>query len=140
MDYFAIHGPVPATLKAQVVEVLSDGEISLCRGEPPQQLDPQSRSWITPVYSLEPGGPPAVPTGRIFIRFTDHIEVRNRQESLVSAGYTILRINPYARHTAWLGIASGITAEALLGIPRLERLSDVVNVEPEMVKPIARKR
>jgi hypothetical protein len=136
---FAVHGSVPRALQAQVSQVLGDGEVSLCRGETPRAPEPDLLSKLSPVYSLGPGSPPAVPTGRVFIRFTEHVAAQDRQDDLIRLGYRIARITPYTRHTAWLGSVSGTIVEALAGLSDLEQIPDVVNVEPEILKPMARK-
>jgi len=136
---FAVHGPVPRTLHAQVCQILGDDEVSLCRGEAPRVPESDILSKLSPVYSLGPGSPPAVPTGRVFIRFVEQVAAQDRQDDLARLGYRIVRVTPYTRHTAWLGSVSGAIAEALAGLSDLEQLPDVVNVEPEMLKPMARK-
>jgi hypothetical protein len=136
---FAVHGPVPRALQAQVNQILGDGKVSLCRGEVPRVPELDLLSKLSPVYSLGPGSPPAIPTGRVFIRFTEQVAAQDRQGDLARLGYRIVRVTPYTRHTAWLDSVSGTIAEALAGLPDLEQLPDVANVEPEMLKPMARK-
>jgi len=138
-ELFAVHGPVPRTLQAQVSQILGDGEVSLCRGKAPAAPSPDTLSRLSPVYSVGPGSPPAVPTGRIFIRFTEQLAAQDRQDDLARLGYRIARVNPYAAHTAWLESVSGTIAEALVGLSDLAQLPDVVVVEAEMFKPMARK-
>jgi hypothetical protein len=88
---------------------------------------------ITPIYSLEPNGPPAVPTGLVFLRFREEIKAEEQHQTLASIGYAITDIPLYALHTAWVQHKSGDIAAALTNLPSLETLSVVVNVEPQML-------
>ncbi len=131
--HYAIHGPLPAHLAPSVLLHLNDQSIAVCRGTPDQRLMQDISLAITPVYSLEPSGPPAVPSGLVFLRFKENIKAKEQHQTLTSAGYTITDIPLYALHTAWVRYKSGDIAAALTNLPSLETLSDVVNVEPQML-------
>ncbi len=135
---FALHGAVPPELTARVMFRLHDGKIAVCRGEPPAPGELGSPT-MTPVYSLQPNGPPAVPTGRLFVRFEDHITAEERHQALRHTGYRIVRLLPYAPHAVWLEALSGNIAVTLKGISALEQLSGVANIEPEMLTSMAQR-
>lgn len=131
--HFAIHGKVPPSLKSSVVWHLSEEKITVCRGEPGDQPGGFESVAMGPVYALEPGGPPAVPTGLIFVRFKEAVRIEEQHEALAQAGYRIRQTLPYAPHAAWVQASFGGIAEALTRIANLEALPDVVNVEPQML-------
>lgn len=91
------------------------------------------------VYTSQPGGSPAVPSGRIFIRFEDGINVADRKPEIEKAGYKIAENIAYAENAAWLSERSGSVAKALVGIEKLERINGVENVEPQMLMKRAAK-
>jgi hypothetical protein len=94
---------------------------------------------ITPVYALEPNGPFAVPTGLVFVRFKEEIKAEAQYQALASTGYTIIDIPLYAHYSAWVRHKSKDIAAALTNLSSLETLSDVVNVEPQMLTKLARR-
>ena len=130
--HYAIHGPLPAHLVPSVLLHL-DQSIAVCRGTPDPQLMQDKSLAITAVYSLEPNGPPAVPSGLVFLRFREAIKAEEQHQTLASIGYTMTDIPPYAPHTAWVRHKSRDIAAALTNLPSLETLSDVVNLEPQML-------
>jgi hypothetical protein len=132
-DHYAIHGPLPAQLAQSVLLYLHDQSIAVCRGTPDQQLMQAKDLAITPVYALEPNGPFAVPTGLVFVRFKEEIKAETQYQALASAGFTIIDIPLYAPYSAWVRHKSEDIAAALTNLSSLETLSDVVNVEPQML-------
>ncbi len=131
-DLVAVDGPVPETLKSRVVVVIEDGRLTVCRGA--------ARDWpddadLIPVYRLEGGAIPAVPTGLIFVRFAEEISAAERAPDLARAGYRIERIPPYAPHTAWVMAADGDRARGLRAIDTLKRLPGMAHVEPQLLMP-----
>jgi hypothetical protein len=88
---------------------------------------------VGPVYSAGPGGPLAVPTGRVFVRLTEGVRPEERLEQLEAAGFEIERTVSYAPHAAWLRPARGGVAHALSGLVALAQVPDVVHVEPQML-------
>ncbi len=133
-DHYAVHGPQPDRPPAEnPVLAMGEGEdrIEIFRGEAEKKNNAPGK--IGPVYTLPPGGAPAVPTGRIFIRFKEKIPVEQRLQEIEQAGYEIVQRLEYAPHAAWLQARSGEIADALTDISALERIADVENVEPQMV-------
>lgn len=126
--YYAVHYNQPNSVADQAVLQLNDGAIGVFAGEP-DELD----NTLGPIYTLQPEGSLAVPTGLIFIRFVAGVNVESRREAIKQAGYEIANSLPYAPHAAWVSAQSGKILDALKGISRLEAIPDVENVEPQML-------
>jgi hypothetical protein len=92
-----------------------------------------------PAYELSPGGGEARPTGRVLVRFRDAEALRRHRADIETAGYVVEEILSYAPQAAWVHAASGGPAEALRGIPHLERIAEVEEVEPQMLRTRALK-
>jgi hypothetical protein len=127
-DYYALHRAADA---AGAVMTLKEEGIAVYHGEPDANRD--DKTSLTPVYSLQPSGPLAVPTGEVFIRFAQGIDATSRRDEIERAGYKIVKTTSYTPHTAWLQSTSGGVAQSLSNIPALEALADVANVEPQML-------
>ena len=104
--------------------------IAVFRGEPDEGADAANP---TPVYRLQPAGPPAVPTGKIFLRFKEGVEAASRRAEVERAGYEIIETPPYAPSGAWVRASGGDVARSLSDIKALDKLADVENVEPQML-------
>lgn len=126
--YYAVHYNQPNSVAEQAVLQLNDGTIAVFAGEP-QELD----NTLSPIYTLQPDGSLAVPTGLIFIRFVVEVDVESRREAIAQAGYEVAQKLSYAPHAAWLRAQSGKILDALKGISRLEAIPDVENVEPQLL-------
>jgi hypothetical protein len=87
-----------------------------------------------PTYELASGGGEARPTGRVLVRFRNAEALRRHQADIETAGYVVEEILSYAPQAAWVHAAPGGPAEALHGIPRLERIAEVEEVEPQMLR------
>ncbi|HEX8201918.1 MAG TPA: hypothetical protein VF590_15690 [Isosphaeraceae bacterium] len=116
---------------------LEDDGIRVYRGEPEERSPGRQAAApaVTPVYGL--GGPdsPAVPTGRVLVRFAEGIRIEDRRDQLAQAGYTLAEPLAYAPQAGWVRAASGGIAAALEGLPALAALPDVAHVEPQMLMP-----
>jgi hypothetical protein len=138
-ELFAIHARIEPPPGWPVVLTLDDPPIVICRGNaralPRTLLD----ATLTPVYALTPRGAPAVPTGLVLVRFREGIDAAACGDVVAREGFTIHDILPYAPSAAWVRAASGGIPASLRGIPALESLPDVVNVEPQMVRRSARR-
>ena len=135
-ELVAVHGQgARSGREAPVLTVTGDeGEsIAVYRGGPAER-----RAWsadasaVTPAYTLS-ATRIGVPTGRVFVRFRDDVPVSARREDIEGAGYRIVKTLAYAPSAAWLEAGDGRMASALANIGRLEALSDVVNVEPQLL-------
>jgi hypothetical protein len=108
--------------------VLQEGRIAVFRGPRRAGAGP-----LTPVYARGSQGAPAVPTGRVFVRFAEQIDARAYADPLAAAGYEIVTVPDWAPHTAWLRARSHVVADALAGMDALARVPGVEHVEPEML-------
>ena len=134
--HYALHRQHPGIPPSDdAVTAISEGGglIEVFRGEAADRKPPVLPAKIGPVYAAQPGGTPAVPTGRVFIRFKEGVPVEERLQEIEQAGFEIAQTIEYAPHAAWLQARSGEIADALTGIEALEKIADVENVEPQML-------
>ncbi len=128
--YYAIHYNQPRTVATGAILQLNDGKIAVFPGEPNQS----EQETLTPIYTLQPNGSLAVPTGLVFIRFAEGVDVESQREVINRAGYEVVAQKvDYAPHTAWLRAQSGNIVEAIARIPQLEAIPKVENIEPQML-------
>lgn len=130
----AIHDRSESPAGWEVVLTLDDPPIIICRGDPRALPRTLLEATLTPVYSLTRRGAPAVPTGLILVRFREGISATAYGDMMAREGFTIHNALPYAPSAAWVKAVSGGIPASLRGIPALESLPDVVNVEPQMVR------
>jgi len=90
-----------------------------------------------PVYEVQPGGTPAVPTGRVFLRFAKHVDAEKREDEIRKAGYRVVEKIKWAPQAVWVEASSGEVADSLRNLNKLERIDDVENVEAQMIMPAA---
>lgn len=107
--------------------------IEVFQGQVDERKRAVSPGKIGPVYFLHSGGTLAVPTGRVFIRFQEGVRAEEHRQEIEQAGYDIAQSPVYAPHAAWLRARSGEIADALTGIPTLEKIANVENIEPQML-------
>ncbi len=105
-----------------------DEGIAVFEGEPPAADD------VGPVYRDRSGGELCVPTGRLFVRCAEDDDFAAKTDAVEAAGYAVVEVPAYAPHCAWLVARSGRIEDALNGIPGLEEIDGVVNVEPQMLR------
>ncbi|MBE8999498.1 hypothetical protein IQ274_15000 [Nostoc sp. LEGE 12447] len=135
--YYAIHyNNQPKTVAPGAILQLNDGAMStkgyayaVFPGEPNQS----EQGKLSPVYTIEPNGSLAVPTGLVFIRFAEGVDVKSQHEAINRAGYEVVKSLDYAPHAAWLRAQSGNIADAIAKIPQLEAIPKVENIEPQML-------
>ncbi|PHM07557.1 hypothetical protein [Nostoc sp. 'Peltigera malacea cyanobiont' DB3992] len=127
--YYAIHYNQPKTVAVGAILRLNDGAIAVFSGEP----NPSEKDILSPVYTLESNASLAVPTGLLFIRFAESVDVESQREVINRAGYEVAQSLAYAPHTAWLRAKSGKIVDAIAGISELEAIANVENVEPQML-------
>lgn len=130
----AVHHRPAGTPAPGAAFVLNDGEIAVYPGDAPiSELDSPGIA-VTPVYGQRSSPVRAVPTGQVFIRFRESVNLDTRRNQIAEAGYEISQSLAYAPHAAWLRAKSGNAADALNHLAQLERLPDVENVEPQMLR------
>jgi hypothetical protein len=128
--YYAVHGRRQEAPAEDAVLVLNEGEIAVFRGPSP----PTPR--VGPVYAA-PNGPLAVPTGLIFVRFTEGTSAAERRAELERLGFELVQVPAYARHAAWVRPQYGDIAAALTRTADLAALPGVDSVEPQMLMAVA---
>jgi hypothetical protein len=137
---FAVHdqGKVPA---GELVFELEDDGIRVYRGAPAEAVSGRKKvsPVVTPVYGLGGQDSPAVPTGRVLVRFPEGVRIEDRRDPLTQAGYSLVEPLSYAPQAGWVRATSGGIAASLEGIPALAALPDVVHVEPQMLMPRSRR-
>jgi hypothetical protein len=134
--YYAIHYNQPKTIASEAILQLNDGAMSttgyayaIFAGEPNQS----EQNKLSPIYTVQPNGSLAVPTGLVFIRFAEGVDVESQREVINRAGYEVAQILSYAPHSAWLRAQSGNIADAIARIPQLQAIPKVENIEPQML-------
>ncbi|MEH2239001.1 hypothetical protein [Nostoc sp.] len=127
--YYAIHYNQRSSVASGAILQLNDGAIAVFPGEPNQS----EQRTLSPIYTLQSNGSLAVPTGLVFIRFAEGVDVESQREVINRAGYEIAQSLGYAPHAAWLRAQSGNIADAIAGIPQLEAIPKVENIEPQML-------
>ena len=133
--YYAVHGRVPGAPAPGAVLVLEDGAIAVFAGSlaaAGEGGETSARINIGPVYA-QPGGPLAVPTGLVFVRFREGTAAGARRADIERAGYELVQVPAYAPHAAWVCAQPGGIAAALQNSAALAALSGVENVEPQML-------
>lgn len=122
-----------------VEAVLDASALAVCRAPARRAPHHPLPDGACPVYALGKKGPPAVATGRIFVRFADHVMLEDRKADLQDAGYRIEEVLDFAPHSGWVTAINGGPARSLSSIDRLEGLDGVVVVEPQMLRPVKRR-
>lgn len=137
--YYAVHYKQPGTVAPGAILQLNEGAIAVFPGEPDEPENvlhlTSTAGIVGPIYTLQPGGSFAIPTGLVFIRFAKGVEVDTQHEAIQNAGYEVAQSLSYAPNAAWLRAPSGSLLEALRGISRLESIPHVEAVEPQMLMP-----
>jgi hypothetical protein len=135
-DCYAVHWQnVDKAPSPEAVATLYQSEhlIEIFKGEAAESIIQANLGLVTPVYALQPGGSPAVPTGQIFMRFKEGTSAEKRRSDIEAAGYEIARLVSYAPHTAWLRPRSGKIVDALANLHALEKLAELENAQPQML-------
>ena len=135
-DHYAVHRQgLEGQRSEDAIASLSDvgRGIEVFRGEASERQRQISANEISPVYAVQPQGSPAVPTGQVFLRFKPSVTAKEHLQEIEQAGYEITQSIDYAPHSAWVRARSGKIADSLAGIPALEKIPDVDNVEPQML-------
>ena len=112
-----------------VVREGATSTFSVYRGRPGVEVRDED---VGPVYSAGPGGPLAVPTGRVLVRLAKGQKPEERTQEFASAGFEIEKTLPYAPSAAWLKPRGGV-AQALSHLDALEKMPGVEHVEPQLL-------
>lgn len=137
-DRYAVHRKEPETATSGAEHLLGDGKIAVFKGEP-ASISASADHKLSAVYTLNTGGTFAVPTGLVFVRLTDGVDINEQTKAFADAGYEVTERLAYAPNAAWLQARSGDIADGLNGIAALEKLSNVESVEPQMLMESVRR-
>lgn len=129
LDLYCVRQPTGAACAGAVAVIRDGADVFAVYSGAPRANTAQGE--VGPVYSAGPGGPVAVPTGRVFVRLAEGIGAEQRRDAFAAAGFRIEQTVSYAPNAAWLRPATGGVAQALSGVPALSNLPDVVHVEPQ---------
>jgi hypothetical protein len=132
--YYALHGCMPGEPVTGAELTLKRGAIAVFRASPP----PGVADRVGPVYAIA-GGPLAVPTGLVFVRFTNDTRAADQRPALEQAGFEVVQLPGYAPHACWVRPRAGGIAAALHGLTRLAALPGVEHVEPQLLTARARR-
>lgn len=133
--YYAAHYKQGSMRPSDAIFVLNEngGSIAIFAGEPPAIDDTANTDALSPVYTVQGSGTLAVPTGMVFIRFAESVDIASQQAAINQAGYEVAQTLAYAPHAGWLRAKTGKIADALTGISQLATIPNVENVEPQML-------
>ena len=137
-DLVAIHGDAPACTPDNAVATFEDGSIVVLPANAPTR-DAAAGGAVGPVYRAAGGGPIAVPTGRVFVRFGEGTRAEDRADELGAAGFAVESVPGYAPQAAWLRARSGRLTDALGDLDAVRGLPGVELVEPQLVAEAARR-
>ncbi|HMS82461.1 MAG TPA: hypothetical protein PKD12_02275 [Nitrospira sp.] len=132
-DLYAVHGPLPSQLRPDIEYTIEEDVLTICRGALPPSADLPGTVMLTPVYRLEPHGPLAVPTSRIYVRAKEGTSLEDHRTQLANLGYAIVEVPAYAPHTAWVQATTRDVGTSLQHFEQLTTLPDVEHVEPELL-------
>lgn len=135
-EFYARHSSTPLSPDDRLVQRLDEAFV-VFQGPAPSSA--MADGSIAAVYRAQPSGMLAVPTGRLWIRFAEGIDVEKKREAMAKAGFNVDEAPPWAKHAAWLRASSGKIADALVATQHLKALDGVEHVEPQMLVASARK-
>lgn len=101
--------------------------------QPHSALAAASEVECRPVYAFSQDEPPAIPTGRVFVRAEPDV---NLAAVVAPLGYAVESVPPYAPDAAWLVASDGSIASALSNLTALMGASGLASIEPQMLRPM----
>ena len=132
-DYIATPKSIAEVARLEIEYCFEDEDICVCRAEPGSEIESHDTGGFGPVYRIGQGGPLAVPTGRVFVRFEERTTLVSRRPEIERAGFVIQQPLSYAPQAGWLLPQSGRIADALQHFPKLTKLAGVLSVEPQLL-------
>ena len=133
---FALRGDVPQALARDVTHRLDEGVVIV---RAPPSGDDAIQVNVLPVYTAGAGSPPAVASGRLFVRLERGSEASSWAGRFEPLGLVIEEVPAYAPNCAWLAPRSGIAAHALRSLDALRALPGVAHAEPELLRQLSLK-
>ncbi len=137
-EFAAVHAE-PELMPAGALQLLEDNTIGVFNADALSGLSGQLD--VGPVYSLAEQKATifAVPTGRVLIRFHPSDKATDHSSEIEQAGYRIEEALTYAPEAAWVSAAAGGIASALRQLHQLESIATIQHVEPQLIRPTARR-
>ena len=130
--YIATPKSTAVAARLEIEYCFEDEDICVCRS-PGEESGRLENGDFGPVYRIGEGGPMAVPTGRVFVRFDERTSLASRREEIERTGFVIQQPLSYAPQAGWLTPQSGQIADALQDFPKLAQLAGVQAIEPQML-------
>ncbi len=137
-DRYAVHRQQSQAAVPGAEHLLDEGKVAIFKGQAPSVVA-EADERLSAVYTLTTGGTLAVPTGLIFVRLADGMDVNDSNKEFANAGYEVVERLAYAPNAAWLRARSGAIDAALNGIDGLVKLPNVESVEPQMIMESVRR-
>lgn len=138
-ELVAVHAD-PANMPKGAVQLLEDDSIGVFPADSLPTLSGPIQLGAVYLPARQKGSNVAVPTGRVLIRFLPGDTAAEHAAEIERAGYRIEEILSYAPEAAWLTAAAGGIAPALQRLNQLEIISNVQHVEPQLLRPAARRK
>lgn len=136
---FALHGGSGTAADGlRLLYRLEAESIDVLEGSP-EDLPADAGTDVCSVYALTAEEPPAVPTGRIFVTFERASDDEDDDARLEDTAYEVESRVPYAPGSAWVVARDGSIATALGNLEALSKISGVVSLEPQMLRPASRR-
>ncbi len=132
-EYIATPKSTAVAAQLEIDYCFEDEDICVCRAEPGSDIENLDTGGFGPVYRIGQGGPLAVPTGRVFVRFEERTTLVSRRPEIERAGFVIQQALSYAPQAGWLCPQSGRIADALQHFPKLTQLAGILAVEPQLL-------
>jgi hypothetical protein len=133
-DLVAVHGGAGPP---QPLLSLEDGRVTVHRTTDVAASDLPAEA-VGPVYRTGPRAGPAVPTGRVLVRYGAGDRIDRHRAELAAAGYELEEVLGYAPQAGW--VRGPRISDALRGLERLAALDGVKHVEPQLLREASRKR
>jgi hypothetical protein len=132
-DYIATRKSAAVAARLEIEFFFEEEDICVCRAAPGEDSESLETGDFGPVYRIGEGGPLAVPTGRVFVRFDERTSLASRREEIERTGFVIQQPLSYAPQAGWLTPQSGRITDALQHFPKLAQLANIQAVEPQML-------
>ncbi|MBT6155588.1 MAG: hypothetical protein HOL01_06630 [Planctomycetaceae bacterium] len=132
-DYYVVLGAGADQADLNVEFHIEDGDLTVCRKRHGETSLAAPATAAGPVYRLGEHGPLAVPTGKVFVRFTEQTKLEDRQEDIERTGFMVNQILSYAPHAGWIEPKSGKIVDAINRFEELKYIPGVAAVEPQML-------
>jgi len=132
-DYYVVSGAGAGQADLDVEFHIEEGDLTVCRKRHDETSFAAPTTAAGPVYRLGEHGPLAIPTGKVFVRFTKQTKLEDRREDIERTGFRVHQILSYAPHAGWVEPKSGEIIDAIRRFEELKHILGVTAVEPQML-------